>query len=98
MFVHATTTFDAERSRAGVQDLQIKGNPGQIPQAPEENEGRLVRSGYDDFEAAKAAAREAGVNYDRAGNVDGALRARRTELSLKGDEAMAAVRPLLDNR
>lgn len=50
-----------------------------------------------DFEAARAAAREAENNYGRAGNGEGALRARRTELSLRGDEAMVAVGPLLDN-
>ena len=51
-----------------------------------------------DFEAAQAAAREAEQNYALAGNPEGALRARRTELSLRGDEALVAVAPLLDQR
>lgn len=50
------------------------------------------------FEAARAAAREAEDNYTLAGNPEGALRARRTELSLRGDEALIAVVPLLDQR
>lgn len=51
-----------------------------------------------DFEAAQAAAREAEDNYTLAGNLEGALKARRTELSLRGDEALVAVAPLLDQR
>lgn len=64
----------------------------------EMRDGDLFDSSSGNFDAARAAAREAGDNYDRAGNADGTLRARRTELSLNGDEAMAAVGPLLDRR
>lgn len=97
-FVHATAATDADASRAGAKSSEINGTPREIPQTPGEDDDRPVRSGCGDFKAARAAAREAKDNYDRAGNVDGALRARRTELSLKGDEAMAAVEPLLDRR
>lgn len=51
-----------------------------------------------DFEAARAAAREAEENYSRAGNAKGALVARRTEMSLRGDEAMVSIAPLLRKR
>lgn len=54
--------------------------------------------GGGDFEAAKAAAREAEDNYSRAGNAAGALVARRTEMSLRGDEAMGSIAPLLRKR
>lgn len=51
-----------------------------------------------DFEAARDAAREAEENYSRAGNLEGALAARRTETSLRGDEAMVSIAPLLRKR
>lgn len=59
--------------------------------------GDQSRAGSD-FEAARVAARKAGENYTRAGNPGGALRARRTEVSLNGDENMATVAPLLEKR
>lgn len=57
-----------------------------------------VGVGGGDFEAARAAAREAEDNYSRAGNPEGALMARRTEISLRGDEAMGSIAPLLQKR
>lgn len=51
-----------------------------------------------DFEAARAAALEAEENYVRAGNPAGALTARRTEMSLRGDEVMVSIAPLLKKR
>ena len=60
--------------------------------------GDEAASTVGDFEAAQAAAREAEDNYTLAGNPEGALRARRTELSLRGDEALVAVAPLFDKR
>lgn len=57
-----------------------------------------VGIGGSDFEAARAAAREAEENYLRAGIREGALAARRTEMSLRGDEAMVSIAPLLQKR
>lgn len=54
--------------------------------------------GGGDFEAARAAAREAEENYSRAGNPNGALAAKRTEMSLRGDEVMVSIAPLLQKR
>lgn len=65
---------------------------------------RLTSRGYHDFrsmeafEAARAAAFEAEANYSRAGDAEGALRARRILVSLKGDEAMVDVVSLLQQR
>lgn len=50
------------------------------------------------FEAARAAACEAESNYASAGNTEGALRARRILMSLKGDEAMVDAVSLLQQR
>lgn len=57
-----------------------------------------ARGSCGDFEAARAAAREAEENYARAGNAGGTLRARRMELSLRGDQAAAVVAPLMHQR
>lgn len=57
-----------------------------------------VDDGGGDFDAARAEARQAEENYSRAGNPEGALVARRTEMSLRGDEAMRSVAPLLQKR
>ncbi|CAM9356030.1 unnamed protein product [Ectocarpus sp. 4 AP-2014] len=51
-----------------------------------------------DFEAARAAVKEAEENYGTAGNEMGALVARRMEMSLRGDEAMVSIDPLLEKR
>lgn len=51
-----------------------------------------------DFEAARAAVKEAEENYQTAGNEMGALVARRMEMSLRGDEAMVSIDPLLEKR
>lgn len=64
----------------------------------------LTSRGYHGFrsleacEAARAAACEAEANYVRAGNAEGALRARRILMSLKGDEAMVDAVSLLQQR
>lgn len=94
-FAASPGTTDSLLLRAG-----IKSSPVVKAVAPTlGNTVPLDRStGGGDFEAARAVAREAEANYGKAGNTEGALRARRTELSLKGDEAMAAVGPLLDRR
>ncbi|CAM9347008.1 unnamed protein product [Ectocarpus sp. 12 AP-2014] len=51
-----------------------------------------------DFEAARAAVKEAEEKYETAGNEMGALVARRMEMSLRGDEAMVSIDPLLEER
>lgn len=51
-----------------------------------------------DFEAARAAVKKAEENYATAGNETGALVASRMEMSLRGDEAMVSIDPLLEKR
>lgn len=85
-----------------------RGETGSIATAALDNEtwvapwarGGITGASVDggDFEAARAAAREAEENYSRAGNPEGALAARRTEMSLRGDEAMGSIAPLLQKR
>lgn len=55
-------------------------------------------AGVADITAARAAAREAEEHYARADNNEGALKARRTEVALRGDKAMIAVASLLEQR
>lgn len=99
---HASTDVSAPALTTG------RGGAGSTAAASSDNEAWLtpwarggstsIGVGGVDFEAARAAAIEAEENYSRAGNLEGALTARRTEMSLRGDEAMVATAPLLPKR
>ncbi|CAN0234177.1 unnamed protein product, partial [Scytosiphon promiscuus] len=92
--------------------LATAGNVAAVPPAAGSGEpwlAQLAQGGgnvgacrYDrrpgDLEAAKAAARESEDNYSIAANPAGALVAKRTGMSLMGDEAMVSIAPLLEKR
>lgn len=85
----------------------LQANPGQSLETTDDSRASRERDGTAHgpgdglrpdpgvFEEARAAAREAQDKYSRAGNAEGALVARRTELALEADEVMADVAPLL---
>ena len=87
----AAAASPTEKGVAGSSTVSLDGEPWLVPWARGGGVGV-------DFEAARAAALEAEENYLRAGNPAGALAARRTETSLRGDEAMVLIAPLLQKR
>ncbi|CAM9432817.1 unnamed protein product [Ectocarpus fasciculatus] len=96
----ATATSTAQRNEAGATPAD--GVDGEKRLAPLIwDSGDRVGGGGGrerDFGAARAAVKEAEENYETAGNEMGALVARRMEMSLRGDEAMVSVDPLLEKR
>ena len=93
----AAPALTADRDETGSTATAALDNETWVaPWARGGSSGTSVGGG--DFKAARAAAREAEENYSRAGNPEGALAARRTEMSLRGDEAMGSIAPLLQKR
>ncbi|CAB1108970.1 unnamed protein product [Ectocarpus sp. CCAP 1310/34] len=96
----ATAAADAQRSEA--RTTPAIGVDGEQRLAPVMGDGGVGVEGGGgrerDFEAARAAVKEAEENYETAGNEMGVLVARRMEMSLRGDEAMVSIDPLLEKR
>lgn len=92
VLVHAkgSRSLDPESLPQDIEDAFPSLEATSVDQAPKQS--------IPHYTAARAAAREAEDNYDKAGNIEGALRARKTEISLEGDEVMADVEPLLSRR